>query len=162
MAKKRIGRGLSGMVQMRVTPGPQNQAQRTQSVSPIGLVVNGLHCAASHTHDFSQVSPSHVPTFVPCPKCSSAVSLTRRSLRPKQNSRPTLINAFVSRVPQSRPARRHLTVVTVRCRHLTVVTVRRRRHLTAVTVPCLEVGFEYCPRAAICFASDGLFQSCSA
>src|SRR5439155_11370388 len=42
------------MVQMRVTPGPQNQAQRTQSVSPIGLVVNGLHCAASHTHDFSQ------------------------------------------------------------------------------------------------------------
>src|SRR5438876_377205 len=41
------------MVQMRVTPGPQNQAQRTQSVSPIGLVVNGLHCAASHTHDFS-------------------------------------------------------------------------------------------------------------
>src|SRR5439155_20851127 len=47
-----------GMVQMRVTPGPQNQAQRTQSVSPIGLVVNGLHCAASHTHDFSQVSPS--------------------------------------------------------------------------------------------------------
>src|SRR5438445_9436643 len=45
--------GQMGMVQMRVTPGPQNQAQRTQSVSPIGLVVNGLHCAASHTHDFS-------------------------------------------------------------------------------------------------------------
>src|SRR3989442_1230501 len=40
----------AGTVQMRVTPGPQNQAQRTQSVSPIGLVVNGLHCAASHTH----------------------------------------------------------------------------------------------------------------
>src|SRR5437667_11497252 len=42
-----------GMVQMRVTPGPKNQAQRTQSVSPIGLVVNGLHCAASHTHTTS-------------------------------------------------------------------------------------------------------------
>src|SRR6059058_770929 len=56
-----------GMVQMRVTPGPQNQAQRTQSVSPIELVVNGLHCAASHTHDFSQGVTPNVPTFEPCP-----------------------------------------------------------------------------------------------
>src|SRR5437868_11841097 len=47
-----------GIVQMRVTPGPQNQAQRIQSVSPMRIMVNGLHCAASHTHDFSQVSPS--------------------------------------------------------------------------------------------------------
>src|SRR5438132_11179851 len=29
-------------------------------------MVNGLHCAASHTHDFSQVHP-HVPTFESCP-----------------------------------------------------------------------------------------------
>src|SRR5437868_3236898 len=56
-----------GMVQMRVTPGPQNQAQRTQSVSPIGLVVNGLHCAASHTHTTSLRCHPHVPTFEPCP-----------------------------------------------------------------------------------------------
>src|SRR5437899_7464303 len=64
-----------GMVQMRVTPGPQNQAQRTQSVSPIGLVVNGLHCAASHTHTTSLRCHPHVPTlnhaqlghFLPCP-----------------------------------------------------------------------------------------------
>src|SRR5438093_12972641 len=55
-----------GMVQMRVTPGPQNQAQRTQSVSPIGLVVNGLHCAASHTHTTSLRCHPHVPTFEPC------------------------------------------------------------------------------------------------
>src|SRR5437660_1014267 len=55
------------MVQMRVTPGPQNQAQRTQSVSPIGLVVNGLHCAASHTHTTSLRCHPHVPTFEPCP-----------------------------------------------------------------------------------------------
>src|SRR5438445_4150594 len=57
-------RGNLGMVQMRVTPGPQNQAQRTQSVSPIGLVVNGLHCAASHTHTrlLSGCRP-HVPTL---------------------------------------------------------------------------------------------------
>src|SRR5438128_11658089 len=59
-----------GMVQMRVTPGPQNQAQRTQSVSPIGLVVNGLHCAASHTHTTSLRCHPHVPTFEPCPKSS--------------------------------------------------------------------------------------------
>src|SRR5437899_7596286 len=45
--------------------GPQNQAQRTQSVSPIGLVVNGLHCAASHTHTTSL--KCH-PTFETCPK----------------------------------------------------------------------------------------------
>ena len=49
-------RSKLGMVQMRVTPGPQNQAQRTQSVSPIGLVVNGLHCAASHTRLLSSVT----------------------------------------------------------------------------------------------------------
>src|SRR5438132_8003368 len=61
LSKEAHRRGLSGMVQMRVTPGPQNQAQRTQSVSPIGLVVN-----ASHTHDFSQASTPHVPTFEPC------------------------------------------------------------------------------------------------
>src|SRR5438552_8341814 len=53
----------AGMVQMRVTPGPQNQAQRTQSVSPIGLVVNGLHCAASHTHTTSLRCHPHVPTL---------------------------------------------------------------------------------------------------
>src|SRR5439155_19929239 len=56
------------MVQMRVTPGPQNQAQRTRSVSPIELVVNGLHCAASHTHTTSLRCHPHVPTFEPCPK----------------------------------------------------------------------------------------------
>src|SRR5438876_2679491 len=54
------------MVQMRVTPGPQNPAQRTQSVSPIELVVNGLHCAASHTHTTSLRCHPHVPTFEPC------------------------------------------------------------------------------------------------
>src|SRR5436309_3959179 len=47
--------------------GPQNQAQRAQSVSPIGLVVNGLHCAASHTHTTSLRCHPHVPTFEPCP-----------------------------------------------------------------------------------------------
>src|SRR5438132_96959 len=66
LSKEAHRRGLSGMVQMRVTPGPQNQAQRTQSVSPIGLVVNGLHCAASHTHTTSLRCHPHVPTFEPC------------------------------------------------------------------------------------------------
>src|SRR2546422_11559211 len=60
------------MVQMRVTPGPQNQAQRTQSVSPIGLVVNGLHCAASHTHTTSLRCHPHVPTFEPCPELAAS------------------------------------------------------------------------------------------
>ena len=70
-----------GTVQMRVTPGPQNQAQRTQSVSPIGLVVNGLPCAASHTHTTSLRCHPHVPTFEPCPiwPCEVA-SKERRSM----------------------------------------------------------------------------------
>src|SRR5438552_16953239 len=46
--------------------GAAEQAQRTQNVSPIGLVVNGLHCAASHTHTPSLRCRPHVPTFEPC------------------------------------------------------------------------------------------------
>src|SRR5205809_1515656 len=55
------------MVQMRGNTGAVEQAQRTQSVSPIGLVVNGLHCAASHTHTRLLSGHPHVPTFEPCP-----------------------------------------------------------------------------------------------
>src|SRR5207237_6803156 len=46
-----------GMVQMSVTLGPQNPAQRTQSVSPIRKWLMD-YIAPRHTHDFSQVSPS--------------------------------------------------------------------------------------------------------
>ena len=38
--------------------GPVEPSATNPALSPIGIMVNGLHCAASHTHDLSQVSAS--------------------------------------------------------------------------------------------------------
>src|SRR5436309_769525 len=45
-----------------VEPSATNPA-----LSPIGIMVNGLHCAASHTHTTSLKCHPHVSTFEPCP-----------------------------------------------------------------------------------------------